>query len=83
MPDNFEMTIDKMLNLLSDHQICHILSSNSSTAANKVILDCLIERISCREELLDLCDQLDEISVSQGFSSVINKLKLGTWCVCK
>ena len=54
-----------------------ILSSSNSTTANKMILDCLIERMSCREELLDLCDQLETISTSHQLNMLISEIKSG------
>ena len=77
MPDNYEVTVGKLQNYLSDGQICAILSSSNSSIANKVILDCLIERMSCREELLDLCHQLENITASRNMKIVINEIRLG------
>ena len=77
MPDNYEPTVDKLLNYISDDQICAILSSSNSTIANKIILDCLIERMSCREELLDLCDRLEIIAGSHDLIAVINDIRSG------
>ena len=77
MPDDYELTVGKLQNCISFDQICVILSSSNSTIANKLILDYLIERMSCREELLDLCDQLEKITTSHDLKVVINELRLG------
>ena len=77
MPDNYEQSVGMLLNYISDDQICMILSSSNSTTANKIILDCLIERMSCREELLDLCDQLETITASQQLKMMINEIRSG------
>ena len=77
MPDEYEPTIEKLQNFISVEQICNILNSNSSDIANKMILDCAIEQISCGEELLDLCDQLDTISTSNNLKIVINEIRFG------
>ena len=77
MPDEYELTVGKLQNYISDDQICVILSSSNSTNANKLILDHLIERMSCKEDLLDLCDQLESITSSHEIKMVINELKLG------
>lgn len=77
MPDNYEQTVGKLQNYISDDQICIILSSSNSSTANKIILDGLIERMSCREELLDLCDQLETISTSNQLTMVINEIRSG------
>ena len=77
MPDDYELTVGKLLNCISDEQICAILGSNNSTIANKMILDCLIERMTYREELLDFCVQLESITTSQNIKSVINDIQSG------
>ena len=77
MPDDYELTVGKLQSYISDDQICAILSSNNSTIANKIILDCLIERMSCREELLDLCNQLENITTSHDMKIVINEIRFG------
>ena len=75
MPDDYELTVGKLQNCSSDNQICVILSSSNSTIANKTILDCLIERMRCREELLDLCDQMENIITSHDLKIVTNELR--------
>ena len=77
MPNDYELTVGKLQNYISFDQVCVILSSSNSTIANKLILDYLIERMSCREELLDLCDQLESISISNDMNIAINELRLG------
>ena len=77
MPDEYELTVGKLQDYISFDQICSILSSSNSTSANKIILDCLIEKMSHREELLDLCHQLENIIVSCDMKVVINEIRLG------
>jgi len=77
MPDDYELTVGKLQSYISDDQICAILSGSNSTIANKIILDFLIERMSCREDLLDLCDQLENITTSHDLKTVINKIRSG------
>ena len=77
MPDDYELSVGKLVNYISDDQIGTILSSSNASVANKLILDCLIERISCKEELLDLCDQLESIITSHDLKVMINEIRLG------
>ena len=77
IPDDYELTVGKLQNYISADQICAILSSSNSTSANKIILDCLIERVSYKEELLDLCHQLENITTSHDMKIVINEIRLG------
>ena len=81
MPDDYELTIGKLQSYITDDQICVILSSSKSTIANKIILDGLIERMTFKEELLDLCVQLELIATSQDFITVIGEVRAGTY-VC-
>ena len=76
MPNDYELTVGKLQDFISDDKICAILGSGNSTIANKIILDCLIERISCREELLDLCHQLENITTSHDMKAIINEIRL-------
>ena len=72
MPDDYVRTIGKLKNYFTDDQIYAVLSSDNSTKANKIIMNCLIEGISCKEELLDVYDQMESICGSE-WKSVINK----------
>ena len=80
MPDEYELTVGILQRFINDNQMCAILSSSNSTVANKIILDCLIERMSCKEELLDLCDQLENITTSHNLKNVINEIRFGQSC---
>ena len=82
LPDDYHMTAGKLVNYINDDQICAILSSNNPSIANKMILDCLIEKLSCAEELLDVCVQLENITASHDMRIVINKIRLGMYCYC-
>ena len=77
MPNHYQPTVAKLQDYINDDEICVILSSSNSTDANKIILDCLIERINCRKELLVLCDQLESITTSHDLKSVINEIRSG------
>ena len=83
MPDNYETTVGKLQKYISIDQICAILSSRNSTVANKMILDCLIGKISCKEGLLDLCHQLEMISTSEDLNAMINNIRSGKYCVVR
>ena len=48
-----------------------------------MILDCLIERMSCREELLELCDQMETISASDQLKTVTSEIRSGENIMCK
>ena len=77
LPDNYELTVGKLLDYINDDKICAILSSGNSAVANKIILDCLIERMTCKEELLDLCHQLENVAMSHDLKVIINEIRFG------
>ena len=77
MPDDYELTVGKLQDYISVDHICAILSSSNSTSANKIIMDCLIEGMSYKEELLDLCHHLENIDTSHNMKIVINEIRLG------
>ena len=78
MPKDYELTTGKLQHYITDDQVCVILSSSKPAAANKIILDGLIERMTYKEELLDLCDQLELIATSQNFKTLIGEIRAGT-----
>ena len=77
MPDDYELTVGKLQNCLSDDQICAILSTNDPSIANKVMLDYLIEIMRCREDLLALCDLLECVATSVDLKFVMNEIRVG------
>jgi len=79
MPDNYEQSLDKLQDYVSDDNICMILSSSNLTTANKIILDSLIERISCREDILDLCSKLEIIATSHQLRMLVSQIKSGEY----
>ena len=55
---DYEQTLDTIQDQLTDDQICQVLICSDHKIANKVILDCLIEKIKCVTDFIELCDQL-------------------------
>ena len=78
MPDDYIQTLVTLQKYFTDDQLRAVLSSDNSTIANKIILDYLIEGISCKEELRDICDQLDNINRSHDWISK----RYGQFCYC-
>ena len=76
-PEDFMTTVNKLERHLTDKDIAGILSSTNAVLANKMILDSLITRMKCKEDLLDLCDQLEKINGSPNINSVIHDLRNG------
>jgi len=78
MPDDYEQSVGKLQNHISDDQLCDILTCTSNCrAANTKLLNCLIEKLTCKEDLLDFCDQLERIAASNDLIVIIEELKTG------
>ena len=81
MPDDYEVTVGKLQDYINvdyinvDH-INAILSSSNATTANELILYCLIQRVSCKEELLDLFDHLENIIISHNLKIITDELTI-------
>ena len=78
MPENYIQTLGVLQNCISsDDEIANILGSDSPEDCNKKILDCLIQSIKKREEMLDFCDQLEQVISSQDLKAIIFEIKRG------
>jgi len=79
MPNEFILTLGTLQECITDEQMCVILSSENSTIANKIILDCLIEQINCKDDVFNLCKKLVKINNSSNMEAVVEKLRTGTY----
>ena len=77
MPENFESSLAHLQQILSDEQICDILSVPEARACNQKILSCLIERVTCEEDVLDLCSNLEKITGSPALVGIVKELRTG------
>ena len=77
MSDDYEQSVGKLQSHISDDQICDILCSSNCRIANNKILNCLIGKLSNKEDLLDLCDQLEKITTSHDLMVIIKDMKSG------
>ena len=77
MPENFESSLACLQQILTDDQICDILSVPEARACNQKILSCLIELVHCEEDVLDLCSHLEKIMGSQALVSIVEELRKG------
>ena len=77
MPHNYEQTLGRLQNFINDDQMCAVLSCNSFSVANKLILDCLVERMKFEEDLFDFCDRLEMITGSQDLNIIISEIRSG------
>ena len=77
---DYENTLNLLQNYITDDQLCQILSSPNYNAANKVMLDCLIEKFKESVDVSELCKKLEliaSLSTSKLLSDVVSELKAG------
>ena len=77
LPDSAEETIIKLEGVFTDDCIMDILRASDSDAANKILFDYLIKDISTYQDLLDLCNLLEEITESPNLLTIIAGLRAG------
>ena len=77
-PKDSLLSLEKLQDALSDVQICAILNCSNSQNANKMILDCLIDKMKFREDIFDLCNQLDKLTdITPDLKCLTNELRKG------
>lgn len=80
LPMDYENTLNLLQSYLTDDQLCQILNSSNYSAANKVILDCLIEKFKESVDVSELCRKLEliaSLSTSKELASIVKELKAG------
>ena len=77
MPNKYDSTIKQLQDNLTDDQIAIILDSSNFHNANKKLMEFLIQRIAHKIEVLDLCDQLQNLYTSKSIRSIVEELKSG------
>jgi len=82
MPDDYEQSVGILQTHFSDEEICDILFSDNCRIAKSKILNCLIKRLTCKEDLLDLCSQLEKIANSHDLIEILKKIKAGNITMC-
>ena len=77
MPTNYEQTIGRLQNFITDDEICAVLCSDSTKSANKFILDCLINKMQTKQHLLNFCAHLELACPSQDMLMITEDIKSG------
>ena len=77
-PKDSLQSLAKLQDKLSDDHICAILNCSDSYTTNKMILDCLIDKMKCKEDMFNLCDQQSRLTdISPNLTNLISKLRKG------
>ena len=77
MPDDYMNTVNQLERHLTGDHIGSILECVNVFTANQRILDCLIEQLNDKEDVLDLCSWLSHINDAPLLTNAIQDLKKG------
>ena len=77
MPNDYMNTVSQLECYLTGDHIGSILECSDVFSANQRILDCFIEQIDTKEDLLDFCNWLSSISDVPALTAALNELKNG------
>ena len=77
MPDDYMNTVNQLERHLTGDHIGSILECSNVFTANQRILDCLIEQLNDKEDVLDLCVWLGCIKDAPMLNGAIQNLKKG------
>ena len=77
MPDNYYETAELLERELCDTHISSIFECSHFTAANQIILECLMERVNCKADVLDLCERLSMLKNHSHLIKTVESLRIG------
>jgi len=81
LPSDYLKTLQVVQDHLTDDQICNVLTTLNYTIANKTILNCLLEKVKCKEDVLEFCHQLEKITsllpLRNHLASITTELRKG------
>lgn len=81
-PEDYPASLNAVIEHITDAQTVLILDSPTPFAANQRILNCLIERLRSKVEVIALCDNLDKIR-NVRLSRAVEKLRNGKALYCQ
>ncbi|XP_065900447.1 uncharacterized protein [Dysidea avara] len=76
MPDNYYETVQLLERELCDTHISSIFECSHFTAANQIIMECLMERVNCKADTLDLCERLSLLKNAPRLTQIIENLRM-------
>ena len=78
MPKDFIQTLNVLQQDITVDEIAFILKSDDHDVANRKILNCLIQKMKNREQMLDFCGQLEKLITSQDLKTIVDEIRTGT-----
>ena len=79
MPKEYHQTLDRLKQDLTSDEMASILKIEDPDLANRKILDCLIEKLKSRGQMLDFCDQLEKVITSQDLKTITDEIRTGAY----
>lgn len=77
MPKDYHQTLNILQSFITDDELASILETDNPDVANKKILNCLIEKMKYREQMLDLCDQIEKVITSKDLKTITDEIRRG------
>ena len=77
MPKDYSQTLNLVKQDITDDEMACILEIDNPDLANRKILNCLIQKMKNREQMLDFCDQLEKVITSQDLKKITDEIKTG------
>ena len=71
------LSVGQLEDLLSGNQIATILNCKSSLVANQKLVNCLIEKVPNKTNILDFCDHLERIQNASQLHNTVKHLRKG------
>ena len=78
LPDNYEATLEILQDNFTDESIVAVLSCDDIREANRMMLDCLVNSVKSKKDVLNLCDQLEKIHGATNLLDILIQLRQST-----
>ena len=79
MPKDYGLTLDGLQEDITADEMAPILGIDNPDVANRKILNCLIQKLKNREQMLDFCHQLEKVITSQDLKAITDEIKSGNF----
>ena len=79
MPKDYGLTLDGLQEDITADEMAPILGIDNPDLANRKILNCLIQKLKNREQMLDFCHQLEKVITSQDLKAITDEIKSGNF----
>ena len=78
MPENYLETVQLLENHLCTQHISEIMECSSVLDANQAIIKCLVDKATCKSDVLDFCETLLCLKNASQLMCVVENLRKST-----